>query len=317
MRETIILGANGFVGRSLASRLLARADGGRVVLGSRGPMDLGADGAGERVETLRYDDLRSVDADRLADADVVVDLVSGGRDRFGSEPNMFARVDGHARIVDELVRREWGGHFVFLSSGGTIYGPGSRDPIPETAPLRPVGAYGLEKAMIELHLDTLGRWGALSSLTLRLANVYGPGQAARAGFGIVPTLIRAMGDGTGFTRYGTGKAVRDYVFIDDVVEAIIAATGARATGAFNIGSGEGTSINDLIAQVRDLTGRPLTVKPVANPAGEPEAIVLDPGRAREAFGWTPRVSLREGLRRTLAHHGLIDGCDTASEALAG
>ena len=311
MREIIVLGANGFVGRALAAGALRHADDVRVVLGSRKPLDVASFDWGAasvphgRVETMPYGEFERADLDRIARADAVVDLVSPGRARFASAFDLAPRIAGHVRLADGLARRGWGGHLVFVSSGGTIYGAGSPDPIPETAMRRPLGEYALEKAVVEMHLSTLAAREALASAVLRVANVYGPGQPARPGFGVVPTIARALEDGTPFTRYGAGEAVRDYVYIDDVVSAILRAIETRTAGTFNIGSGEGTSGNALLAMADELSARPLRIEERTNPAGEPEAVVLDCTRAREAMGWTAGVSVREGLRRTLAHHGLV------------
>ena len=308
MREIIILGANGFVGSTLAAAALSRDDL-RLVLGSRKPFDIGTIAPGPsaraRVETLAYGRLEDADIERLARADAIVDLVSPGRTRFGSAFDLAPRIAGHVRLADGLATRGWEGHLVFISSGGTIYGGGSPEPIAESALRRPLGEYALEKAVVELHLQTLAERDALASATLRVANVYGPTQPARAGFGIVPAIAQALRDGTPFTRYGTGEAVRDYVFVDDVVEAVLRALDMRATGKFNIGSGRGTSVNELIGTARELSSRPLLVSAVESPAGEPEAVVLDCALAERTMGWKARVDVREGLRRTLAHHGLI------------
>ena len=280
------------------------------MLGSRKPFDVsalevvGGSEARSVIETMPYGRFEDADLDRIARADAVVDLVSPGRARFASAFDLLPRIAGHVRLADGLASRGWGGHLVFLSSGGTIYGDGSPDLIPETAPRRPMGEYALEKAVVELHLGTLAARGALRSSVLRVANVYGPGQPARAGFGVVPAIADALRTGAPFRRYGTGEAVRDYVFVDDVVEAVRAALRGGTTGTFNIGSGEGTSINALLAMTRELSGRPLAVEGVENPAGDPEAVVLDCRRAREAMGWAARVPVREGLARTLRHHGL-------------
>lgn len=321
MAEIAVLGANGFVGMSLAEGVLARdADGTggtggtggeppRLLLGARRPFDVSSLRASRterrRVETMAYGRFEDADLDRLARADAIVDLVSPGRGRFASQFDVAPRVAGHLRLADGLARRSWDGHLVFVSSGGTIYGGGAAEPIAETAPRRPASEYALEKAMVELHLETLARRGALSSTVLRVANVYGPRQPARAGFGVVPALAQALREGTPFTRYGTGEAVRDYVHVDDVVEAVLATARRRQAGTFNVGSGTGTSVNALIDMARELSGRTLEVAALENPAGEPAAVVLDCGLAARQLGWRARVGVREGLEGTLRHHGLV------------
>lgn len=316
MREWFILGAAGFIGDALTRSLLARADT-RVVLGTRAssdPLDALARSAPERVELATYGELEHLDLDRLARADVVVDLASPGRGRFASGFDLHSRIHGHVRLVDGLARREWPGRFVFLSSGGTIYGEGFLYPMQEDWPPHPAGEYGLEKAVVELHLDTLRRGRALDSTVLRISNAFGPRQPLRPGFGVIPAIAQALRDGEPFRRYGTGRSVRDYVYIDDVVEAVMRGAEVGAAGVFNIGSGVPTSVNDLLEMTEALTGRPVPVAPVSMPPGEPRAIVLDCARAANVLGWRASVGVREGLRRTLAHHGLVEADSAAGVA---
>ena len=300
MRDWFIIGGAGFVGRAIGSALLARGDA-RVTIGSRSAP---ADRAKGNLRFVLYDDLSDLDLDDAARADVIVDLASPGRGRFATRHDLGSRVAGHIRLVDGLANRGWGGHLLFASSGGTIYGSGFACPMYEDWPRQPMGEYALEKAVVEMHLQTLAYHGALASTTLRVSNVYGPLQPIRPGFGVVPAIAQALRDGTPFRRFGHGRSVRDYVHIDDVVDAMIRAGDRQVGGVLNIGSGFGTSLDRLIVLSEELSGRSLSVQNVHVPPGEPDAIVLDCTRAAERLDWRAEVTIEDGLRHTFDHHGL-------------
>ena len=279
---------------------------------------------------ILVDDLEALDLDAAMRADVIVDLVSRGRGRLATRRDILGRIRAHARLIDELANRGWRGHYVYLSSGGTIYGVDPPAVCVETMPVRPFSDYALEKAFIEMQLQSVaggtGEAGMALSI-LRVANAYGEGQTAKPGFGVIPAIVAALASGTPFKLYGDGSSRRDYVHVDDIVAAILAAMAAaepgsgarsgarsgmgtpgadaaRGAGIVNIGSGVGTSVRELIALAEAAAGRPVPMEPVAMFAPEPASVVLDASRAHERLGWMARIDIAEGLRRVLARHGL-------------
>lgn len=250
-------------------------------------------------------DLEAIEPERLLAYDVVVDLVSRGRGRLALSRDILARVGGHFRLIDGLANRDWAGHYVYLSSGGMIYGPAPPDRCPESAPVSPVGDYALEKAMVELHLRSVCKQSAMRASILRVANAYGETQPGHLGFGVIPALVAALREGTPFPIYGTGGDRRDYTHVDDVAAAIVAAIFARGVGTLNISSGVGTSVWQLMTLCTELSGRPLTSTRVEAAATEPRSVVLCNALAAERIGWRPCIDLPSGLARVLAAHGLL------------
>jgi UDP-glucose 4-epimerase len=184
---------------------------------------------------------------------------------------------------------------VFVSTGGALYG--NAEGANETTLPVPRSYHGAGKVALEAFFSVLGqrRPGALA--ILRPSNIYGPGQALRTGFGIIPTLLERARDGGKVTIWGDGSSVRDYLYIDDMAAACRLAL-VGPSGVYNIGSGVGTSLNELIEQVQQITGRKLLVERQPARASDVGRIVLDTARARDTLGWRPLVALSEGLRRT-------------------
>lgn len=188
---------------------------------------------------------------------------------------------------------------VFASSGGTVYGSPDVVPIPEDAPTRPVSVYGTGKRTIEMFLENFARYRELDAAILRIANPYGPWQAPDRGQGFIARAMRCAVAGETLELWGDGGVVRDFVYIDDVVAALVAvATQGPPGRAYNIGSGIGRSLEDVIAAVAEASGRELQVHRKAGRASDVPINVLDCSRALQELGWQPRVPWREGLIRT-------------------
>lgn len=190
--------------------------------------------------------------------------------------------------------------FLFLSSGGTLYGD-REDPAHEDDPLRPRSYHGAGKAAAEHFIHAWATQYGGTAVVLRPSNVYGPGQPARRGFGIIPTAFDCALHSTPLTIWGDGTTVRDYLYIDDFI-ALCDATLARplegGVHVFNAGSGEAVALEALIDRIDAVTGHPLLR--VHQPARRVDvrSITADTTAARATFGWHPVTTLEEGLRRT-------------------
>lgn len=190
---------------------------------------------------------------------------------------------------------------LFLSSGGTVYGEAGGQPVNEDRPVKPLSCHGAGKAAAEAFLGTRR---ADRTLVLRPSNIYGPGQGLRSGFGVVPHLLRCAAEGRPFQMWGDGSQLRDYLYIDDFTDAVSRLAARPAvSGTFNLGSGSGTSLNELVDAVERATGRAIRVERLPPRPGDVGRIVLDIGRIRQAAAWSPATSLAAGIASTLRRLG--------------
>jgi UDP-glucose 4-epimerase len=189
---------------------------------------------------------------------------------------------------------------VFASSGGSIYGTPEDLPVAETAPLHPKAPYAASKVSAEVYLNTYRSLYGLDCTHLAPANVYGPRQNPHGEAGVVAIFADALLAGRPTTLFGDGGNTRDYVYVEDVVAAFVAASGQVGGGRrFNIGTGVQTSDRELHTLVADAANAP--DEPVFAPArlGDLRASALDATAATTDLGWRPKVNLAEGIRRTV------------------
>lgn len=208
--------------------------------------------------------------------------------------NILGTINVLQHAVDHGVRK-----VLFASSGGAIYGEQHVFPAPETHPTEPLSPYGISKLAGEKYLAYYAHTVGIETVSLRLANVYGPRQATDGEAGVIAIFTKKMLNGEQPVINGTGKQTRDFVYVDDVVEAILTTLEPGVQGIFNVGTGRETSVNECFQELRRLTGSPC--KELHGPAkkGEQLRSVLDVSKLREHFGWEPQVPLSEGLRRTV------------------
>ena len=188
---------------------------------------------------------------------------------------------------------------VYVTSGGTAYGEPSVLPADESTPVRPLSPYGASKLAIETYLPVYERLCGLDYSIIRLANIYGPRQDPHGEAGFVAIFARAMLSGKSLTIFGDGNDERDYVYVGDVVDAIVKAAENSRPGPFNVGTGEGTSTNRIFEVVAENCGH--TDDAVHGPPrpGDVNRIYLDATRAGKELGWTPKITLEDGLKTTV------------------
>ena len=208
----------------------------------------------------------------------------------------------------DLVRRRVGiRRFVYVSSGGVVYGEPERRPTPESAAKLPESPYGVTKLAGEQYLYYYHRVHGLDYAALRYANVYGPRQDPHGEAGVVAIFCTRIGNGTPLTVFGDGEQTRDYVYVGDVVAANVLLADADLPApttldarAFNVGTSTETSVNELASTLMSAAGREVDVTLAAARPGEVQHSCLDAGKLR-SLGWSPAVSLHEGLGRTYTH----------------
>ena len=189
---------------------------------------------------------------------------------------------------------------VFPSSGGTVYGIPTRLPVSETDSTDPISSYGILKLACEKYLSLFERLHGIGFVALRYGNPYGMGQDPGRKFGAVAVFLDALLRGNEIEIWGDGSNVRDFLYVDDAIEATLRAVryNGRAR-VFNVGSATGTSLLELIRLLEAATGRAAHVLYRQRRKSDVPAIVLDISRAVQELRWTPAVDLREGVRRTL------------------
>lgn len=297
-----VFGANGFIGRGVVARLVAT--GARVRAVSR-RFDPGFEAAfGGRVEVVTAD-LRDPFGCRAAldGVEAVLQLVSSSSPGLGNdylERDILDNVIPHVRLaVDCLtvgVRRH-----VFISSGGSVYGRPERLPLDERHRKRPLSSHGLTKLTVERYLELLAETRGFGSVVLRVANAFGPGQDFRKGQGLIPAILEHHRLGTPLSIFGDGSARRDFVFIDDVVDAVLAALTVPGAvgGVFNIGSGESRSVIEVIEAVEARLGAPVLRTHLPARESDVDVNVLDIGHAAAVLGWRPATSFAVAMDRTV------------------
>ena len=290
----LVTGGGGFLGRHVVRRLLA--DGARVrVLDRAAPPVAG--GADWVVGDLADPPVLARALDGVAD---VVHLACTSVPKTSeADParDVAENVNGLVALLSECAARRVR-RFVLSSSGGTVYGVARQLPTPETHPTAPISAHGAMKLAQEMYAGLFHRTRGLDVVILRVANAYGPGQNPDRPQGIAGVFLDRLMRGTPIRLEGRGETIRDFVHVDDIAAAFaLAVRAAVRDPVFNIGTGRGTRVREVLEALERSTGRKTRVEDApANPFDVP-ASVLDAARAREQLGWHPSVPIEEGLAR--------------------
>jgi UDP-glucose 4-epimerase len=300
----VIVGGCGFIGRHVALKL-ARL-GHVVILADRSapkydfPEDVRA-----RI-TWTPCDVAETDLDSLVDGATAIHHyawstipLTANADPTG---DLSANVIPTLALLEAIKRSSSRPRFIFVSSGGTVYGKLRHVPVREDHPLAPLTAYGVSKAAVELYLNHYRVVHGLDCRVARLANPYGAGQDPGRGQGAATTFLHRALTGRPIEIWGDGEVVRDYIHISDAAAGLVAvACASQSDGPwiFNIASGQGVSLNGVVAALEARIGRTLDVRREAGRLFDVPISVLDVTLARTVLGWSPRLSFQEGMARTL------------------
>ena len=206
-------------------------------------------------------------------------------------------VMGTLRLL-EAVRRYGIETFIYSSTGGALYGDPETNPCSEQTPIVPLSPYGLSKYLAEQYIELYHRLYQLNYTILRYGNVYGPRQDPHGEAGVVAIFSQAMLDGKQPSIFGAGDQERDFVYVGDVVEANIRAMKKGDGQAFNIGTSQGTNVNRIFDSLKSIINFKWDAEHRNARPGEVYKISLDCNKALRELGWSPQVSLDEGLDRT-------------------
>jgi UDP-glucose 4-epimerase len=303
--RTLVTGGAGFIGSNLVDALLARGD--EVVIVDNLSTGREANLAQAQAADLVKADI--TDGDRLASIvkeatpEVIFHLAAQIDVRKSvSDPAADARINVEGTInVLEAARQANVQRLVNTSTGGAIYGDVDNIPTPESTPPAPMAGYGTSKFCAEQYCNLYARLHGLSTVTVRLGNVFGPRQDPLGEAGVIAIFCGKLMEGGRPRIYGDGRQTRDYIYVGDVVNGQLAAADNRTSGgAFNIGTGQESSVLDILAILQQEGGRDDFEPEFAEARlGEIERSCLDVTRARTELGWQAQTGLAEGMRATL------------------
>ncbi|MFI8694798.1 SDR family NAD(P)-dependent oxidoreductase [Dietzia maris] len=306
--RALVTGGAGFIGSTLVDRLLGEGHDVTVVDNlSRGRLEnlAAAREAGDRFEFRELDltDPAIEDVVAAARPEVIFHLAAQIDVRLSVEdPVHDAQVNvvGTVRLA-EAARRVGVRRIVFTSSGGSIYGPVTELPVAETRPVDPLSPYAAGKVAGEIYLEMFSRLYGIEWAGVAPANVYGPRQDPHGEAGVVAIFSQRLLAGQPTRVFGDGGNTRDYVFVDDVVDAFVRAAEVPAASGlrFNVGTGVETTDRGLHTLVAEAAGAADDPEYAPARLGDVDRSALDAERAAEVLGWTPQVTIREGVARTV------------------
>lgn len=297
----LILGGAGFIGTHLAHALLAKGHVVRIFDRASALISPLID-EHPRLDRVEGDILNMDEIDAaLTDMEYVFHLVSttlpkssNDNPEYDIQTNLISTVRllelAHHRDIRKLV---------FLSSGGTVYGPPEQIPIPETHPCNPISSYGIVKLAIEKYLHLFHVLHGLDGCSVRLSNPFGEYQRIQSSQGAVGVFLSRAISGKPIEIWGDGSVTRDYIYVGDVVDFLTRVLDYQgSTRVFNVGSGIGMNLNEIIAAIENVLGHP--VSKIYKPARRFDVPrnVLDISLARRELGWSPRTPFAEGLSKT-------------------
>lgn len=293
--QVLVTGGTGFIGSHVCDSLLRH--GHQVRVYSRRPEQYRAPLPGVEYQMGDMADPFAL-SEALSGVDCVIHLVSTtvpGTSNLDPVADITSNLAGTVRML-ELMRQAGPSRIIFLSSGGTVYGEPSSLPVTEQEKLRPLCSYGVVKVAIENYLGMYETLYGISPVILRASNPFGPRQGHLGIQGLIAAFLSRVQAGEPLAVWGDGEVIRDYFYVSDLADLCSLAVASDATGIFNAGSGEGTSINAVLDLIRQVTGREPVVNYEPQRNFDVNATYLDIQKAETQFNWTPAVSLAQGIQ---------------------
>lgn len=214
---------------------------------------------------------------------------------YDAQSNLIGTIDLLDTLKTSGMKR-----FIFMSSGGTVYGNSTIPLIPETHPSQPISPYGITKTACESYVQLYALQNGFKGINVRLGNPYGPYQLQGTPTGVIANFIRKAEDNEPIHLYGDGQTIRDFIHVDDVARCIESMINHQTlSGTYNLGSGIGHSVNDIIQLISDLSDRTLDVKYRECRRSDVRSVVLDVSKLKNDLGFSPQVSLETGTQQLL------------------
>lgn len=297
--KVLVLGGSGFLGSHIVDKFLA--EGHDVCVYDLYPERFRRSPAGIKFYTGDFGNVGALDELISTGFDAVIHCVSTTTPKSSNESPEFdiqSNVIGTLYLLDICVKHKVG-KLVFMSSGGTVYGNiGDLPIVDETHAVRPMCSYGVSKLTIEHYLDVYKHLRGLDYVALRLANPYGERQSPLRALGALTVFLHRALKRQNIEIWGDGHVTRDFIYVGDVATAVYLATVKPVSGVYNVGSGTGLSLRDILAQIAKTVDREPAVAWMPSRSFDVPRIVLDASKLKNATDWNCTTPLPDGVART-------------------
>jgi UDP-glucose 4-epimerase len=296
--KIIILGGDGFIGSHLVEKLLTSNEHSITIL-NRTKNNF------SKVHTninYIFGDFNDIDILRKAiwSSDLVIHLISTTVPITSNLDPIYdvkANLIGTLNLLEEMNKQEIK-KFIFLSSGGTIYGNPKYVPMDEEHPLNPINSYGIVKMSIEKYIKLYAKKYNFKYCIIRPSNPYGPRQRFDGMQGVISTFLYKSLKNEPVTVWGKGSEVRDYIYIDDLIDILnIIVNNELENSIYNVGYGEGYSVQDIIEKIERVVGKKLDIKYIKANVEMVKEVTLDITKIKKDFCWQPKTSLLSGIQK--------------------
>ena len=297
--RVLVLGGSGFLGSHIVDKFLEEHHD--VTVYDLYPERFRRSPASIKFVTGDFGNVGALDELVATGFDAVVHCISTTTPKSSNESPEFdiqSNVIGTLYLLDICAKHKVG-KLVFLSSGGTVYGDiGDLDLVDETHSVRPMCSYGVSKLSIEHYLDVYKHLRGLDYVALRLSNPYGERQSPLRSLGALTVFLHRTLKHQNVEVWGDGSVTRDFIYVGDVASAVYLATINPVSGIFNVGTGRGLSLHDILAHISDVVGIDPSIIWMAARSFDVPKIVLNPEKIRNATGWSCGTSIQEGIAHT-------------------
>jgi UDP-glucose 4-epimerase len=295
----LVLGGSGFLGSHIVDKFLTEKHD--VTVYDLYPERYRRSPAGIKFHTGDFGNVGALDELISTGFDAIIHCVSTTTPKSSNESPEFdiqSNVIGTLYLLDICVKHNVG-KLVFLSSGGTIYGDiGDIDMVDETHAVRPMCSYGVSKLTIEHYLDVYRHLRGLNYVALRLSNPYGERQSPLRALGALTVFLHKTLRRENVEVWGDGQVTRDFIYVGDVANAVYLATVNPVSGIFNVGTGTGLSLRDILTHISGVVGHEPCVTWLASRSFDVPRIVLDATRLKKATSWNCHTGLQDGMAIT-------------------